>query len=744
MREKFSVTFFPDRFAKSLTAKEMSLVEIRDLVLTTTANAKNELSLLKLATFGDERSANNSLRHNANVKLISGVELDYDAEEMAFEEAVAVLQRARLMALVYTSPSHSTAKPRWRVILPTSTDLLSSARAWMAGRVNGVLGGVVGTESFTLSQSFYFGKVGDNLDHRAEIITGDFVDLRDDLDAGAIYKASFDRQHTPNDEVTADLEKVAAAVEVITNENRDWPDWNRIAMAIWAATTGSDAGLAMFHAFSEKSTKYNADTTNAKWQQLHASPPSQIGAGTLFFLADEAKPEWRSALDSKEISDINGNHALVLSGNKASVMKLEGGTNFRLLQVNAFKQWFANRRIKVGNKTLSVADHWLGHPQRRQYEGIEFAPGGGRKSYYNLWRGFAVEPREGDCSKFLAHLRDNVAQGNVFLYKWVIGWFAQIMQQQTAKTGTSLALRGKMGVGKTKVGQVFGSLIGDDHYALVADPRYIVGQFNSHMASLLLLHADEAFWAGDKRAEGKLRDLITGHHHFLEFKGVDPIRVRNLVRLFVTGDRDWLVPAGFAERRFAVLDVGDEHMQDIPYFAAIDYEMDHGGREALLDHLLNFDLRGVDLRVIPRTTALLQQQIQSATPEQAWWLDMLQAGRLPQGTDEANTCLKKRLFRRYVYHANLQGVRHKRIETMIGMFLNKYVGSELKSEQRSYRHVTSNGATITKRGYCYVFPALADCRERFAKEMQQEGIAWGSVTEWQHDDEPPDPDDELF
>ena len=36
-----------------------------------------------------------------------------------------------------------------------------------------------------------------------------------------------------------------------------------------------------------------------------------------------------------------------------------------------------------------------------------------------------------------------------------------------------------------------GSLIGD-HYLLVASPRYITGQFNSHMASLLLLHADEA------------------------------------------------------------------------------------------------------------------------------------------------------------------------------------------------------------------------------------------------------------
>jgi Family of unknown function (DUF5906) len=448
---------------------------------------------------------------------------------------------------------------------------------------------------------------------------------------------------------------------------------------------------------------------------------------------------------AKEIAEINREFALVLAGNKASIMKLEGGTNFRLLQVSAFKQWFANRHVKIGKKVLSVAELWLGHPQRRQYEGIEFAPGGVRRGYYNLWRGFAVEPREGDCSKFLAHLRDNVAQGDEANYNWVVAWFAQIMQQPTKKPGTSLALRGKMGVGKTKVGQVFGSLIGDDHYALVADPRYIVGQFNSHMASLLLLHADEAFWAGDKRGEGKLRDLVTGHRHFLEFKGVDPILMANLIRLFVTGDRGWVVPAGFGERRFAVLDVGDAHMQDLAYFAAIDEEMDHGGREALLYHLLNFDLSRVDLRVIPKTAALLQQQIQSATPEQAWWLDTLMSGKLPRGTDEASTCLKSILFRRYIQHANLQGVRHKVIQTTIGVFLNRYVGSELKSDERlAYKVISSNGATITRRGWCYRFPSLKDCRERFAKEMQQQDIAWGNVTEWHHDDEPIELDDEPF
>ena len=40
------------------------------------------------------------------------------------------------------------------------------------------------------------------------------------------------------------------------------------------------------------------------------------------------------------------------------------------------------------------------------------------------------------------------------------------------------------------------------------------------------------------------------------------------MRLFVTGNPDWMVPAGYKERRWAVFDMGDEHMQDHAYFAA--------------------------------------------------------------------------------------------------------------------------------------------------------------------------------
>jgi hypothetical protein len=109
----------------------------------------------------------------------------------------------------------------------------------------------------------------------------------------------------------------------------------------------------------------------------------------------------------------------------------------------------------------------------------------------------------------LDHLRNNVCQGSNKLYHWVSGWFAQIVQRPQQKIGTSLVLRGKQGVGKTKVGEVIGSLLGS-HYVLAPEPRFITGRFNAHLIPCLLLHADEGFWAGDKQAEGKLKNLENG------------------------------------------------------------------------------------------------------------------------------------------------------------------------------------------------------------------------------------------
>jgi hypothetical protein len=180
------------------------------------------------------------------------------------------------------------------------------------------------------------------------------------------------------------------------------------------------------------------------------------------------------------------------------------------------------------------------------------------------------------------------------------------------------------------------------------------------------------------------------------------------VRSPVTGNPDWLVPAGTEERRFAIFDVGEDHMQDHAYFAAIEKQMNKGGREALLDYLLKFDLTEIELRQIPKTAALLDQKIASMSPELGWILDLLRNGRLPSGCPEDNECPVDALFDSYIGHAQRQGARRRSIETEIGRLLNKIFPTLRRSRP----------TVGDEQAYVYRFPPLAECRKRFDELMQ--------------------------
>jgi hypothetical protein len=180
------LTIFPNFGASTKRDEELSLTQLTDRIARATAPQKSSLPWVKLATFGDLRTDRNSLRHDRNVLAITGIEADYDAGLVTFEEAVQSVQEAGILAIVYTSPSHTEDAPRWRVLCPTSTELPPEQRSRLVDRLNGVLGGILAVESWTLSQSYYYGAVSSNPSHRVEIIDGTPIDLLTGLDAGAI------------------------------------------------------------------------------------------------------------------------------------------------------------------------------------------------------------------------------------------------------------------------------------------------------------------------------------------------------------------------------------------------------------------------------------------------------------------------------------------------------------------------------------------------------------------------------
>lgn len=158
---RVSFTLFPDVHATSSTPGSCGWDVLWPWLLEPahTYPTKAACPLIKLATFGELRSIKDSLRHDANVLQVWGVECDYDGEQVPLALAAQMLQALNVEALLYSSPSHTPERPRWRILAPLSGPAAPEHRAHYVGLINAALGGVLAGESFTLSQSYYIGRV---------------------------------------------------------------------------------------------------------------------------------------------------------------------------------------------------------------------------------------------------------------------------------------------------------------------------------------------------------------------------------------------------------------------------------------------------------------------------------------------------------------------------------------------------------------------------------------------------------
>lgn len=443
-----------------------------------------------------------------------------------------------------------------------------------------------------------------------------------------------------------------------------------------------------------------------------------------------------------DMDEMNAEYGLILIGSKSLVLHEQPDASpdqrVRILTMSAFQDWFSNRFTEIraadgGVKAVTWATAWHRNRDRRQYRGIEFHPNpdgvDGTPGYFNTWQGFPLKPaaKPNGYAVFRDHLLTNICGGDQNLYNWLFAFFAHIFQKPRERPGVSLVFRGGQGAGKTKVGEVFGSLL-SAHYLLIDSARHLTGSFNAHMASCLLLQADEAVWAGDKNAEGRLKSLVTSDVQMIEAKGVDPIPMKNFVRLIMTSNEDWVVPAGKDERRFCVLDVDGRCAQNSAYFAEMEAELADGGREALLHDLLAFDLSTVNLRQIPLTAALLDQKFRSLGPVDGWWLDRLMAGTPLRSAERWETKVPcAAIHEDYLGSAERSGVKRRALETELGRQMRKLVPS-LKT---SRPNIIPPGKSFPERTRCYELPDLATCRALFEEAMRQ-------PIDWEDPDPAPD------
>ena len=433
--------------------------------------------------------------------------------------------------------------------------------------------------------------------------------------------------------------------------------------------------------------------------------------------------------------ELNKEFAYVLSGSSHHILREtvdpKGIPCIKHIEESTFHTLFPWKKMKVGDKSLPVTKQWMHSRDRRSYlGGFCFAPGrDAPPGYYNLFRGWTVEPWPHPADHpipkewawavdaFLSHIRDNICEGDNFLFQWILGFFAHLIQRPYQKPHVALVFRGKKGVGKSAILDRIGAILGA-HYLATADQRYLTGNFNSHLENCLLLVLEEAFWSGDKKADGILKNLVTGSQHVIERKGKEAYSVDNCTRIVIIGNDEWLVPASEDERRYAVFDVGSRRQNDSYFFQRMREGMEQGGYRVLLRYLQDFDLSKVNLNAAPKTQALLEQKFKSLRNDERWWFDCLHDGHILHSNfpdhEMPEAISKEDLRNSYSTYLREAGIRARTPD-------HRFFGRRLQAFCPSM-HV-SKILLGDKRVNAYKLPGLEKMRTDFSKYIGQP-ISW--------------------
>jgi hypothetical protein len=166
--------------------------------------------------------------------------------------------------------------------------------------------------------------------------------------------------------------------------------------------------------------------------------------------------------------------------------------------------------------------------------------------------------------------------------------------------------------------------------------------------------------------------------------------------------------------------VSEEYKQNKKYFAPLYTEMDDGSIAAMMDDLLQMDLKDWHPRDdVPQTKALHEQKEHSLSPEDQWWLGLLETGELP-GPEHTGKPPNPRLATTKALFEHAHATVHQRYCTLnkLGRMLKDY-GCDRSSDWRI------NGLRA------WQFPFLKDARAAWDRMMRAK-TEWEETAEWEH------------
>jgi hypothetical protein len=320
---------------------------------------------------------------------------------------------------------------------------------------------------------------------------------------------------------------------------------------------------------------------------------------------------------------LNSHYLIGKSDQEVGIFRIKDDGSLAFIPPEQFKLDVANifvRQSRGASKPIPVEKFWKESPQRHQRR-IVFKPGGTTEpDEFNLWRGFAIEPRKGwqKQQTLLRHIGEIICRRDQPKFWYLLRWLAWTVQNPDKQAGVVIVLKSpKQGTGKTTLGVVMLSIFGQ-HGALIDDKERLLGRFNDWLETTPFVLGEEVLWAGDHKTADKLKSLITADTIRAERKFGNCRSIPNRLHVIMTTNHEHGVAAGVGDRRYVVLEVDDKRAGNKAWFDRLYRDLNTGGTNEFLYLLQNLQLGDWHPRAILKTAEATEQQRMSSDSVSQW------------------------------------------------------------------------------------------------------------------------------
>lgn len=314
------------------------------------------------------------------------------------------------------------------------------------------------------------------------------------------------------------------------------------------------------------------------------------------------------------------------------------------IRISHLRHTFGNDAVKL----------WMGDEKRRvvRKEQIVFDPSqSSGPECINLFKGWAVEPKEGDTGPF-HELLTYICSDDETVMDWLLCWFAHMLQRPGVKMPTAVVFHGGEGTGKNLLLETYGLIHGA--HCKVVGQRELESQWNDWASATTFCIGDEVVSRQELRHhKGVLKALITSTDINISAKFMDLRAERNSMHLAFCSNEITPLILDPSDRRYLV--VWTQKRGDGELYKRFVAWRDAGGASALMHELLARDLSAWEWWAPPPMTRAKESLIDLARPSPERFWRAWSAGeiyRLP-----LRSCSADQAYRAYLRWCRLEGER---------------------------------------------------------------------------------------